>query len=135
MLILVDSSCWIEFFRPRGNAYAQDTIRRWILDDQVVLCGPVRAEVLRGARKNEVKKIDETFAALRYLTTADTDWTEVAEKAQLLAGKGQHVPLIDLLIAIIAQRHGVAVAHADSHFSTIKKLVSVEMHDLTQSHT
>ena len=61
MLILADTSCWIEYFRPSGDEVVRAQLLRW-LTDSLAICGPVRAEVLRGARKAEVAKIVSAFA-------------------------------------------------------------------------
>jgi predicted nucleic acid-binding protein len=94
----------------------------------VALCGPVLAEVLRGARKAEAQKIRRTFSALHYLETVDQDWKAVSEKAHALTEKGYSVPLIDLLIAVVAVRTGATVAHKDNHFQVIQKLLPVSTH-------
>jgi predicted nucleic acid-binding protein len=125
VLILVDTSCWIEFFRPTGSRKIRDEIRYWLAADQVALCGPVLAEILRGARKAEAEKIKRTFSALHYLETLDSDWKTVSEKAEALSEKGHRVPLSDILITVIAARTGVTVAHNDKHFRAIQKLLPV----------
>jgi predicted nucleic acid-binding protein len=129
LLILPDTSCWIEFFRRHGNRNVQSQMRQWLGDDRLTLCGPVRAEVLRGARRAEAPRIAETFGALAHLDSTDSDWLEVATRARELADAGHAVPLVDLLIATIAQRHGVVLAHRDTHFRAIQQMLPVRTHD------
>ena len=129
MLILPDTSCWVEFFRPRGDGNVQSYMRQWLGEDRLALCGPVRAEVLRGARRAEAPRIAETFGALAHLDSADTDWLTVATKARGLADAGHTVPLVDLLVATIAHRHGVILAHRDAHFQVIQQVLPVRTHD------
>lgn len=129
MLILPDTSCWIEFFRPRGDLAVRSQLLNWIGADFLVICGPVRAEVLRGARKAEAPQIVEAFAGLRYLESSEDDWLMVEEKARTLADCGHNVPLLDLLIAVIAHRGGAILAHKDAHFHTIAKVLPVRLHD------
>ena len=129
MLILPDTSCWIEFFRPRGDERIQSRIRQWLGEDRLALCGPVRVEVLRGARRAEAPRIAETFGALAQLDSADADWLTVTTKARVLAEAGDTVPLLDLLIATIAYRHGAILAHRDAHFRAIVQVLPVQTHD------
>ena len=130
MLILPDTSCWVEFFRPRGDREVQSQMRQWLGEDRLALCGPVRAEVLRGARRAEAPRIAETFGALSHLDSADADWLTVTAKARALADVGHVVPLLDLLIATIAHRHRAVLAHQDAHFRAIQQVLPVQTHDL-----
>ena len=128
MLILPDSSCWIEFFRPHGDLQIQQAVRVWLSADQVALCGPVRAEVLRGARKNEIARVRTAFGALHYLETVDDDWATIADKARELSDKGQNVPLMDVLVSVVAVRNNATVAHKDGHFEAIATVMAVTTH-------
>ena len=129
MLILPDTSCWIEFFRPRGEAPVQAQMQRWLGSDRLAVCGPIRAEVLRGARRTEAPRIVDAFAALTHLDGLERDWTAVESAARAMADVGHTVPLLDLLIAAIAHRHEVILAHRDAHFRAIGDVLPVRTHD------
>ena len=128
MLILADTSCWIEYFRPSGDEVVRAQLLRW-LTESLAICGPVRAEVLRGARKAEVAKIASAFAALPYLSSVDGDWLTAEQKARSLADKGDNVPLLDVFIAAIAIRHDAVLAHKDAHFQTIAQVLPLRTHN------
>ena len=128
MLILADTSCWIEFFRPYGDEAVRAQLMRW-LADSLAICGPVRAEVLRGARKAEAPKIVSAFAALPHLSSVDDDWLTTEQKARALADKGYNVPLLDVFIAAIALRHDAVLAHKDAHFQTIAQVMPLRTYD------
>ena len=128
MLILADTSCWIEYFRPSGDEVVRAQLLRW-LTESLAICGPVRAEVLRGARKAEVAKIVSAFAALPYLSSVDGDWLTAEQKARSLADKGDNVPLLDVFIAAIAIRHDAVLAHKDAHFQTIAQVLPLRTHN------
>ena len=132
MLILPDTSCWVEFFRPRGEAAVRSQLLDWLKADCLAICGPVRAEVLRGARKTEAPRITDAFAALPHLEAADEDWLTVEQKARSLADDGHNVPLLDLLIAALACRHGAVLAHKDIHFQTIAPVLPVRLHSFLE---
>ena len=131
MLILPDTSCWIEFFRPGGDQAIRSETLRWLKEDRLAVCGPVRAEILRGARKTEAARIADLLGALAHLDSEERDWLTVATHARALADSGHTVPLLDLLIAAIAQRHGVILAHRDAHFRAIARVLPVRTHDFT----
>lgn len=59
--------------------------------------------------------------ALEYLTTPDTVWDRAWEVQQVLAADGLHrtVKIPDLIIAAVAEHHGVAVIHYDRDFDRI----------------
>ncbi len=128
MLILADTSCWIEFFRPTGDEAVRAQMLRWLAHD-LAICGPVRAEVLRGARKAEAPKIVSAFAALPHLSAVDGDWLTAEQKIRSLADKGYTVPLLDVFIAAIARRHGAVLAHKDAHFEIIAQVLSLRTHN------
>jgi predicted nucleic acid-binding protein len=132
VLILPDTSCWIEFFRPRGDKAVRSHLLNWLGADCLAICGPVRAEILRGARKAEAPQIMEAFAALRHLESVEDDWLTVEQKARTLADDGHNVPLLDLLIAAIAHRRGTVLAHKDAHFHTIAQVLPVRLHNFLE---
>ena len=132
MLILPDTSCWIEFFRPGGYQTIRSEMLIWLKEDRLAVCGPVRAEILRGARKAEASRIADLLGALVHLDSEERDWLTVATHARALADNGKTVPLLDLLIASIAERHGVVLAHRDAHFRTIAQVLPVRTNDFTQ---
>lgn len=59
--------------------------------------------------------------ALEYLTTPDTAWDRAWQVQHALASDGLHrtVKIPDLIIAAIAEHHGVAVIHYDHDFDRI----------------
>ncbi|MCY4511364.1 MAG: PIN domain-containing protein [Acidobacteria bacterium] len=129
MLILPDTSCWIEFFRPHGDAAVREQMQRWLSADRIAVCGPVRAEILRGARRAEASRIAGALSALVRLDTNERDWTAVEAAARSMADLGRTVPLLDLLIAAIACRHDVILAHQDAHFRAIADALPLRTHD------
>jgi len=133
MLILPDTSCWIEFFRPRGDNAVRSQMLNWLGADCLAICGPVRAEVLRGARKEEVSKIADAFTALPHLESIAEDWSTVEQKIRSLADDGHNLPLLDLLIAALAYRCGATLAHKDAHFPTISQVLPIHLHGFLEA--
>ncbi|MBI3944440.1 MAG: PIN domain-containing protein [Armatimonadetes bacterium] len=102
MLVLVDSSCWVEALRPNGDAAVRSTVDTWLAEGSIAVCAPVFAEVLRGVRKPDVRRVRRTLESLHYLETHEADWRQVIRLSRALADVAQHVPLVDLVVAVVA---------------------------------
>lgn len=103
-------------------------MRKVLLDlieaDRVALCGPVRCEVIRGAPRTQVNRIQRVFTGVHYLTQQDEDWKRVETAALKLHGEGHQPPLLDVLIAAVAYRCNAILCHfGDRHFQTIQKVI------------
>lgn len=120
--VLIDTSAWIEFFRPHGNAEIRTTINQLLDDNEAALCGIVLSELLRGARSDrEFRDLADRLSTLIQLPTPETIWIHVGKLGYHLARKGINTPTTDILIAAIAIENKVAVLHKDRHFSLIAK--------------
>lgn len=127
---LVDSSAWIEFFRPSGNVSYRDHISRLIDDNEVVICGVILAELLRGTRSDkEYRELEERLSTLSYLETKESLWKEIGKTSHLLLRKGLQVPITDLLIATIALENNLPLLHRDKHFKLIAKQNDLKLID------
>jgi predicted nucleic acid-binding protein len=65
--------------------------------------------------------MEERRAAFRLVDTHQKDWDRAAEVMVLLAEDGKHrfVGIPDLLIAAVAERHGLTLVHYDSDFDHV----------------
>ena len=92
---------------------------------QVARCGILELEVLFSARNAE--DIDPTRCdlaqALPLAETAQVDFERAADIMELLAKKGLHrgVPVADLILAAVAERHGLAILHYDADFDHVAR--------------
>ena len=89
----------------------------------VATCGVVELEVLwstRSAEEYDEIRADRT-AGYEWLTAEDTDWRRAIDVQAALwrLGHARTVPLPDLLIAAIAERHRVTVLHYDDDYDRI----------------
>lgn len=77
----------------------------------------VVAELLQGVKQEkESQRLKLLFRSIHYLPTEDSDWFAAGILAQQLRAKGLTLPLTDVLIAVIAQRHAIKVLTLDKHF-------------------
>ena len=52
-MVLVDSSVWIEALRRDGNVHVKVALESLLQEYEATFCGPVKLEVLGGARKQD----------------------------------------------------------------------------------
>ncbi len=118
--ILIDTSAWIEFLRGHAGSVA-DSVQVALELHQARLCGPVKTELLQGAKGNKEKEqLRLIFEVVTNLPTEEEDWIQAGEMLQNLRSKGITVPMSDALIATIAQRHSTPVLTLDQHFSHLE---------------
>lgn len=118
--VLIDTSAWIEFLRGHAGSMA-DSVQTLLELQQAHLCGPVKAELLQGAKgSKEKEQLQLIFEVVPSLQTTEEDWIATGEILQSLRSKGITLPLTDALIASIAKRHQLPVLTLDQHFSHLE---------------
>jgi predicted nucleic acid-binding protein len=120
-VILIDSSIFIGWTRRGINPL--DALQRHLHANDLVSCGIVRGEVLRGAIKPEAKaELTALFDVIPEIHTTSKIWHEAAELAWQLDRRGLVLPLTDLVIAACALSRDAIVITTDAHFGKIPKL-------------
>jgi len=117
-VVLADTSVWIPYFR-NASGVDGDHLEALIEDGQVVICGPVLAELLGGAGETQRVSILETVGDLPWADLDHASWQDVGAVARRLREAGQALPLTDLLIAVAAARAGHALWSFDADFERI----------------
>lgn len=86
-------------------------------------CGITDLEFGVSARSREDHRTLGTYRrdALEYVNTPDTVWVRAWEIQEALTDKGFHrsVKIPDLIIAAVAEHHGIPVMHYDQDFERI----------------
>jgi predicted nucleic acid-binding protein len=119
---LADTSALARLHRPAVEA----VLARLIEAAQVAICGPIELELLRTARGH--REYDDRRAYLRtgfeYLPAPDDVWQRAGDVQAALAARGAHraASIPDLLIAAVAERHGVTVLHYDADYELIAEV-------------
>jgi predicted nucleic acid-binding protein len=125
-LLLADKSAW----ERAGDARVRDDWRDALVGGRIVTCLPVRYELLFSTRDaTELDALEQRLAALR-----DVPVTAAAQRAALagmraLASLGplhHRLPLADLLVAAVAQEHGLVVVHEDRHFERLQRVMAFD---------
>ena len=118
--VIIDTSAWIESFRPDGDEFLGNLVRELILKGRVLMPGIIVAELLRGTKtKKEYRHLDDLLKGLEYLPVADDFWARLARFSFGLFRKGVTVPLTDTYIALLGIENNASLLHCDKHFGLI----------------
>jgi predicted nucleic acid-binding protein len=128
---LVDSSAWIEFLRDTGSP-ACERVSALLTEGAVMTCGPVRMELLAGARDDvHLVRLRRLLARATSLGTAPADFDRAAGLYRACRRQGETVRrLVDCVIAAHALRAGVPVLHRDVDFEVLARHTPLELDPL-----
>lgn len=119
---LIDSSCWVDYYRPDGDSRIQAAVAGAIEADEAATCGMVRVEILGYiTRQAEYNAVSGDFAGLHDLPITNGEFDTAAGIGRALRAKGAAVPATDLIIAAVAINGNALLLHCDRHFLTIAK--------------
>lgn len=125
---LVDTSAWIEFLRPHGSPKIRDHVTSLISNDQVVIIGIIKAEILQGTKtQKEYEDLERRLGAIRYCPFDEVLWAEVFRTAFQMRRKGFSTPVTDVVIAVSALHQDATVVHADKHFDELSKATGLKV--------
>lgn len=135
MAVLVDTSVWIEFFKPEGSQRVKRAVAAALEEGIVVTTSPILVELLVGlnpARAPDARAIER----LRSLEAAELGW-DTCDKAgtlgRALARRGRRVPTVDLLIAGAAAAGAHEVWHVgDQHFVFLERVGGPRQRDVSR---
>lgn len=122
-MILIDTSCWIDYLRRADTAARWETRRLIESDaDSVAMCEPIAMELLAGVTQtSSLGLIEQLVNGLVSLEVNPEDDFRAAAAIQRSArATGKTVrSMIDCLIAAVALRHDAEVLHRDADFELI----------------
>jgi predicted nucleic acid-binding protein len=130
MPLLLDSSLSIDFTRSRSPAELKQFIAPFILDPQTHLAEPVRFELLRSARANEITLLETQFATIPCLSTPEAVWASATVLGQGCQRAGRCVASLDLLVAAVALHHKATVVTFDGDFEAIAAISELQVQRL-----
>ncbi len=119
--ILVDSNVFIDIMK-KGMDPTRFLLNRYEGTD-LVTCGVVKAEVLRGIKGVKARNhLENFFNVMCFSDLGSSAWDDIWELAWQLDRKGKVLPLTDIAIASCALRSGAWVMTSDAHFFKIPRL-------------
>jgi predicted nucleic acid-binding protein len=106
---------------------SRDWLRDAATEARVALCDMVVMEYLRGARDMaEYQAFESSLRAYSWLRIEPADWDRAMDVsrqlAEVSAGFHRSVPIPDLLIAAVAERHGAVLVHDDTDYERIAEV-------------
>ena len=120
--VLIDSSCWIKFFRNSDKIIA-DTVTHLIKSDQACLCGIIELELFQGIKSvQQLKNIQDVFSILTYYHFQREDYIKAGNTIRNLRLNGISVSLSDSLIAELCQRNNLRIFTTDTDFKYFNDL-------------
>ena len=123
MMVLVDTSVWVEVLRDRrGNCVK--AFRERVSSDVCVLSRFTQLELLQGAKdEGEWKKLDSYLSTQYYLEASEFTWREAARIYFELRRQGVTINSpIDCCVAQIALEYRVILLHRDSDFEKVARV-------------
>ncbi len=88
-----------------------------------MVCGPVVAEILAGARSDQRAELGALLNSLPWAELGRQEWLEVGELAARLRHQGATVPLTDLEIAVAASAGQTQLWTWDTDFDLVMPLL------------
>jgi predicted nucleic acid-binding protein len=127
-LLLADKSAW----ERAGHVNVREEWARALRSGRIVICMPVRYELLYSARDARAfAEIERRLAALREVAiTAAVQRAALSAMRELAPLGHNRLPLPDLLVAGAAQEHGLTVLHQDRHFEQLQEVMAFGAHRL-----
>jgi predicted nucleic acid-binding protein len=86
---------------------------------EVVVCGPVAAELLVGTPASSRTELWTLLSGLTWAELGAAQWRRVGEVGAALRERGTLVPLTDVEIAVAAAAAGAELWSDDAHFDRI----------------
>ncbi len=126
-MVLIDTSCWIEYFNRPGEKIA-DRVRALVRDDRAALTGIILSELLQGARTiEEASELRLALEAPVFLESDRKVYVRAGELGFELRQQGITVPLTDCIIAAVAEADGASVLTLDGHFEHLARVASLQI--------
>lgn len=126
-MTLIDTSAWIEFFRPKGDPRVKALVRDLMAIKQAAYTCPVAFELLSGARKEELDDLRTGLDLASRIALLPEHWDLAGSSNAALKAKGVNLPASDLLIATVAHSEKLPLLAKDAHFQMILELALPEL--------
>jgi predicted nucleic acid-binding protein len=119
-MVLVDSSVWIEALRREGRLEVKAALEGLLGEYEAAWCGPVKLEVLGGARAQDRRRLEGHFSCIPYFQMQDPAWDSAKKLAWRLRDRGCPAPWNDILIAALSLEADCRIYAVDKHFEMMR---------------
>ncbi len=117
--ILADTSVWVAYLRHGPGHPLGGRLEAALDRGDLKTCGPVVAELLVGARKQDRDALVAAMRALDWIELGRDEWIAAGDLARSLREAGRTVPLTDVVIAIAAITGEAKLLSTDADFERI----------------
>lgn len=129
MSVIVDTSVWSLALRRRSPSQSSSAIallRNLITDDQVVLFGAIRQEILSGIRSSEqFNQLKNYLRAFPDIELVVEDYELAAEFFNTCRSNGIQGSNTDFLICAVAHRRNYRIFTTDNDFQGFQAYISI----------
>lgn len=119
-MILIDTSAWVQFLRPKGNNEIKQRIKHLIQEDEAAISCPIYFELVAGAREHELADLQDVLSLTTRFLFLPEHWHMAAMVEQRLRRKYLTIKRDDILIATIAHAESLPLLCRDKHFPVIR---------------
>jgi predicted nucleic acid-binding protein len=127
-MVLVDSSVWVEATRRDGSLEYKLGLNGLLGAYEATFCGPIKLEVLGGARIQERRRLLSYFESIPYKPMNDLAWDNAKDCAWKLRDKGHVVPWNDILIGSLSLHWACRIYAKDQHFEAMRDVLGVRLY-------
>lgn len=122
-MVLIDSSCWVHYFRHRGDSRVRDRVANLLRKDEAAWCAMIRLELWNGVgSESDRRLLHEHEDWLHDLAITAAVWDEACALASQCRKAGKTAPASDVLIAACARHYQVTLEYTDTHFDFLLAL-------------
>ena len=108
-MVIADTSAWIAFQTKPDSEFGRE-FDALLAGDEIVMVGPVLAELLQGARsESDFSFFAERLGALAFLEADQATWIKAGELNYQLRSRGRIIPMADLIVTALAIQHDIPV--------------------------
>ncbi len=134
MMVIVDTTVWIDFFSGRSPAPVAALEKLIKAGEDICICGIILTEVLQGIRKeSEFRRTRGLFNSLIFLHMEYSTFLRSAEIYRLLRRRGMTVRKpMDCMIASVAIENDIPLLHNDKDFHPIEQYCGLRSFDGTE---
>lgn len=129
-MTLIDSSAWIEYYKPTGDTQIQRAVYTAIQNDEAAINGVILVEIAGFVREKERSLILTDFSALHSLPLVDSVFQRAVTICSDMREKGITVPPTDAIIAACALESNAYILHRDNHFNEIARYFPLKVYPL-----
>jgi hypothetical protein len=127
-MVLVDSSVWIEAARKDGDIAFKVGLEGLLDEYEAMWCGPVKLEVLGGARATERSLLERCFECVPYRPMDDSTWNHAKRNAWKMRDQGHTVPWNDIVIGTLSIGWACRVYAKDRHFEQMRDVLGIRLY-------